>query len=224
MWSRFALFICFLLGLGNRQQVLKFKLMHQVADSSRKPQRIYVLLFCILAAVYMSGCQASLTPAIPTPTPGVQRFSLHTFTKNSVTVLIEWVVDPSGQINLVGTYTPTESDLHLYGKDLPRRGIDGVGRPTRLDIVSDTAVSTGPLQENLTPTMHLFKGFVQPFPLYPDGPVTLTQPIQLSDLPSGSSELELSVTYMACSSDGLCKPPVTDNHFTVTIPAEGWQN
>ncbi|MCA9932725.1 MAG: hypothetical protein H6662_04220 [Ardenticatenaceae bacterium] len=159
-----------------------------------------------------------------TAAPVSQRFPLLTFTENSVAVLVELLVAPTGELSLVGTYTPTEPLLHLYGMDMPLHGIDGVGRPTRLDVISETAVSHGPLVANVTPTLHYFSGFEQPFSLYPDGQVVLTLPISLDTLSQETPELELSVTYMACSSGGGCEPPVTDRRFVVTIPAEIWQD
>ena len=36
---------------------------------------------------------------------------------------------------VVAEFRPLEDGLHLYGRDLPADGIDGAGRPTRVDVV-----------------------------------------------------------------------------------------
>ena len=106
---------------------------------------------------------------------------------------------------------------------MPLSGIDGVGRPTRVAIVSGVMEAAGKLQADVIATDVSFPTFEQPFPLYPDGPVTLTLPVALPASRPESPEAVLSITYMACSSEGVCKPPVTDKQTTVTLPAAIWQ-
>lgn len=115
---------------------------------------------------------------------------------------------------LVATFRPTSPDLHLYGADLPRDGIDGAGRPTRLDIMDAGWSATGPLSAAPGVALVAIAGFDQPFPIYPDGPVTLRQAIA----PGGGSDdgrVDVEVTFMACSTAGLCYLPQIRHRMTV---------
>src|SRR5438552_3527953 len=58
------------------------------------------------------------------------------FTENGVAVEITLSQDKPGHRSLTAVFTPTDKDFHLYSKDLPRNGIQGVGRPTLLEVVS----------------------------------------------------------------------------------------
>src|SRR5579859_5406003 len=59
---------------------------------------------------------------------------LDTITQNHVQVDINLEADSLGQMILAATYKPLDAGFHLYSKDLPRTGIDGVGRPTLLEL------------------------------------------------------------------------------------------
>ena len=136
---------------------------------------------------------------------------LNSFTQNHVQVDIDLERDPSGQTYLAATYKPLDATFHLYSKDLPRNGIDGVGRPTLLELTGG-AQSAGNLTDSVTATNMAVDGFDAPFPIYPDGPVTLRLPIKAEP---GSSSVDLSLTYMACSLTGGCFPPVIDKRISV---------
>src|SRR3989449_671971 len=58
-----------------------------------------------------------------------ERWPLTRFAEHDVSVEIALERSRSGTTWIVGTYTPSRATLHLYGKDLPRSGIHGVGRP-----------------------------------------------------------------------------------------------
>ncbi|MCP5099421.1 MAG: hypothetical protein GY943_28030 [Chloroflexi bacterium] len=81
----------------------------------------------------------------------------------------------------------------------------------------------GALVADVTAVNHTFPQFDAPFPLYPDGAVMLTLPVSVPTGAPETDEVELSISYMACSSDGGCKLPVTDHRVTVRLPAEIWQ-
>ena len=168
--------------------------------------------------VLLVGCQQETYGA-----DRMGKYPLFTFSKNSVDVAVHLTVTDSKSAVLVATFTPTEPTLHLYGLEMPITGIEGVGRPTQLAVVSGEIGVNGPLEANVTTTDHYFPTFAQPFPLYPDGPVTLRLPVELPASLPASREAVFSITYMACSSEGVCKPPVTNHQTTVMLPDKIWQ-
>ncbi len=170
-----------------------------------------ILLAFILAIVFLA-CNATEPKA---EWENVQE--LGQFNKNSVDVTIAIAFDETERPHLLATYTPTRPNFHVYDKDLPPKGFEGAGRPTRLEILSEAIQPVGPLQANVDSTLYDIPGFDQAFPIYPDGPVTLFRSINLAEQTT-STKVELSVTYMACSSDGTCLPPVVDERIVVTIP------
>src|SRR5215212_5489965 len=89
---------------------------------------------------------------------------------------------------------------------LPRDGIDGAGRPTRIDVVDTGWRTVGPLSDEPKAALLPVAGFVVPFPTYPEGPVTLRQAIASSGA-RAEHAVDVEVTFMACSSAGLCYKP-----------------
>jgi hypothetical protein len=123
-----------------------------------------------------------------------------------------------GGMTVVAEFRPTEETIHLYGQELPDGGIDGAGRPTRL-IVSDPAWrATGAATSSVASELVTLPGFDAPFATYPDGPVTLRQAIEATGDPAPDNTLEVKVTFMACSSAGLCYLPV--EAATVELPLD----
>ena len=154
------------------------------------------------------GVFVSCTPAAEEP------ISLASFTENYVEVLIVLEQNASGNYILSATFTPPEG-YHLYGKDIPITGIEGLGRPTRLALTSNSLMkSGGGLIESVKATVPEFEP--RELLVYPLGAVTLSLPVEL---PPGASwmEDEVAVTYMACSAS-LCKPPVAGKIVTVRVP------
>lgn len=140
------------------------------------------------------------------------------FSENDVNAKIEIKRDASGRSELLGTFTPTLENFHLYSKDLPKGGLNGLGRPTLLEVVSPSAGIrlTGPLKAYQTPHDLNYEPLNLSFPVYPAGAVTLGLPFEFVNQ-DDSVSVELSVTYMACS-DQTCLAPVIDRRFTVNIP------
>ncbi len=138
--------------------------------------------------------------------------------ENDVEVRIEVSQHPSGQLKLSGTFTPIRQQFYLYSKDLPKDGLNGLGRPTRLEVVKSDAVRlTGPLEAN-QPIQNIYVDVLGiSFPVYPAGPVTLSLPFEYVGTGGGAS-VEISITYMACS-DKTCLPPVIDEHIRIQVPA-----
>jgi len=151
--------------------------------------------------------------------PGVAPLALATFEKHSVrvTLALEW--DPTGAAVLAGTFTPLKALHHLYSIDLASGGIEGAGRPTRIDLPPGCALAVrGPLVADQPLHEVRFAGFDQPFPVYPDGPVTLRLPVELPQGTGSAVATTVSITYMACSSEGRCMPPVAEQLVAVTVP------
>ncbi len=148
-----------------------------------------------------------------TPNPG-KAIPLSSFTENDVDVTISLVQEADGKYTLSGTFTPPDG-YHLYSKDIPLTGVDGLGRPTLLELTTNSHMqAAGSLIENKNPQAPDFEP--RDLLVYPSGPVTLNLAIEL---PEGTDWLqdEIQVTYMACSS-GQCKPPVVGKVIPIRIP------
>lgn len=143
--------------------------------------------------------------------------------ENDVKVRIDLVKRPSGQLCLLGTFTPARDGFYLYSKDLPKGGLNGLGRPTLLEVVGSEAIKvTGPLEAN-QPVQKIYVNTLDlTFPVYPAGPVTLSLPFEFVDN-SNLISMEASITYMACS-DKTCLPPVIDKHIFIKMPANFFDN
>jgi hypothetical protein len=147
------------------------------------------------------------------PDPGLVR---EHFEEARVDVEIHLQRD-SATSTIVATFRPTSPDLHLYGLDLPRDGIDGAGRPTRIDVVDPAWMTVGSMSDEPRAALVPIAGFDEPFPTYPEGPVTLRQAIQTT---GGSSDrsVEVAVTFMACSTGGQCFKPEIGHVMSVPVP------
>ncbi|MCB1077806.1 MAG: hypothetical protein KDM64_08265 [Verrucomicrobiae bacterium] len=138
--------------------------------------------------------------------PAVEQFQEPAGVKVSLSAArldAEWVV-------LRASYAPTEEGYHLYSKDMPKEGIDGTGRPTRLEIAGG-AIQVGTLLADREP--HDLKQYDQVLPVYPEGPVTLYRLVRAK--PGG--DIATSLTYMACSSE-LCNAPVENAPLGIQAP------
>jgi thioredoxin 1 len=125
--------------------------------------------------------------------------------------------DPSRQRWIAAAFVPERSDAHLYAKELPAHGVDGLGRPTQLSVVSSSGVrvigdpvADRRVRADVIEELHLS------LPVYPNGPVTLRLPVTLER----GARAELSVSYMACGGIG-CQPPVSDKRIDVMLSSAG---
>lgn len=149
--------------------------------------------------------------------PKKQWVELSSFTERGVHVTLALDRDSSGQVWLAGRFTPATVDTHLYGKDLPAKGINGLGRPTRLEV---SAASGWEVRGDLVADRPIVLDHIEELnttlPIYPAGPVTLSVPVRL---PARGAAIrrEISVSYMACSDRG-CLPPVIDKRVSVVLP------
>ncbi len=140
--------------------------------------------------------------------------ALSSFTENDVTVSISLRQEPKGDYVLSATFTPPRG-YHLYSKDIPAEGVNGLGRPTLLALTSKShLMAAGSLTESVKSQAADFEP--RELLIYPEGPVTMQLPVRL---PEGDQWVqdELSITYMACSAN-QCKPPVEAKLVPVKVP------
>jgi hypothetical protein len=165
---------------------------------------ISVSLSVVLLSIVMVSCTSA--PNLP--------IQLASFSENDVSVSIALEQSSTGNYLLSATFTPPEG-YHLYSKDMPLHGINGLGRPTVLALpIGSQLKALGSLSENVSAEQ-------QPFApnellVYPLGAVTLSLRVEL---PPGKTWVddELKITFMACSTS-QCKPPVEGKIVSIRIP------
>jgi len=169
-----------------------------------------LLAFLSGLAFFLSGCVSS-APGFVSP----QR--LAGFSQNSVSVEIALQQDASHRTFLIATFTPIAGD-HLYSKDIPRDGIYGEGRPTLLELTSQSGMrAIGGLSASVNDEVSSMG--MDALLIYPAGPVTLKLPVSL---PAGRGWYtdQVSVTYESCSQT-TCKTPVIGRIVRVHLPRLG---
>jgi Disulphide bond corrector protein DsbC len=166
--------------------------------------RLSVFLWMML--LIANGASCSSTSGEP--------ILLTSFTENYVSVSIYLDRSSSRTYFLSATYTPPDG-YHLYSKDIPSNGINGLGRPTLLELTTASQIQA---MGELSASVQADEPDFEPKELrvYPVGAVTLSLPIEL---PPGADWIndELKITYMACSAS-QCKPPVVGKIVSVRIP------
>jgi|RhiMetdeSRZDD1v2_1073273.scaffolds.fasta_scaffold343254_2 hypothetical protein len=165
-------------------------------------------LIILLSIVLALGTLVSCSPATG------ETISLASFTENYVAVSIHLEQTAAGDGVLSATFTPPEG-YHLYSKDIQVGGVDGLGRPTLLNLTSNSRMkASGGLIESVSAEAPAFEP--RELLVYPSGAVTLSLPVEL---PAGTGWVkdELAITYMACSAS-LCKPPVVGKVVQVRVP------
>jgi hypothetical protein len=170
----------------------------------KSPIFISVSLSVILLSIVIVSCTSA--PNLP--------IQLASFSENEVSVSIALRNPSAGNYVLSATFTPPDG-YHLYSKDIPIHGINGIGRPTLLELTTESQMKTlGSLTENVPAEGFFFEQ--REFQVYPLGAVTLSLPIEL---PSGQRWVndELKITFMACSSN-LCKAPVEGKIVAIRVP------
>ncbi|MFD9727690.1 hypothetical protein [Streptomyces sp. NPDC059072] len=138
------------------------------------------------------------------------------FTENGVTVTLtvsDWHA-PNGTLTAV--FTPEGKGFHLYSTDLPAAGIEGVGRPTAVD-VTGVLRADGKLTASADVRTINVPGVEAPVPVYPDGPVTTKLPIRAD----GNGEATVLLGYASCSSKEGCTIPVSDRPVHLSVGDDG---
>jgi len=165
-------------------------------------------VFTIIFFTSLVACAPDL------PFPRSHPISLASFTENYVAVSIFLETDSTGNYSLSATFTPPDG-YHLYSKDIPLKGVDGLGRPTLLELTNESRTKVnGKLIASLKAQEPNFEP--KDLLVYPAGKVTLSLPVEL---PSGVDWLsdEIKITYMACSAS-QCKPPVLGKIILIRVP------
>ena len=143
---------------------------------------------------------------------------LAAFRLNGIDVTVWLDKDTAGRDWLAARFAPVEAGVHLYSKDLPANGIDGLGRPTALRIAEGGGLTVAgvAIADRTVESEHV-ELLNQTLPVYPAGPVTLRIPVVV-ERAAPRRQADLLLTYMACGGDG-CLPPVIDHRISVTWPA-----
>ena len=103
-----------------------------------------IILFFLLALIGSTSCQPAAVLE-----PG-QTLQLATSAENKVEVSIALTRDEDGQFILSATFTPQLLNMHLYSKEIPLNGVDGLGRPTLLELAEgSTLKANGELTESV---------------------------------------------------------------------------
>ncbi|WP_141754005.1 hypothetical protein [Streptomyces subrutilus] len=161
--------------------------------------------FLSLASLAACGAQPAQGAAPPTTS----------FTENGVTVTLsvsDWQA-PNGTVTAV--FTPEEG-FHLYSTDLPATGIEGVGRPTAVD-VTGVLRAAGKLTAAAEVRTISLPGVEAPVPVYPDGPVTTTLPVRAD----GDGDATVLLGYASCSARDGCTIPVSDRPVQLRVSGGG---
>lgn len=179
---------------------------------TRKPHLLTLLLVWMLLPV-LAACQ----PQSVLPRGGM--LPLGSASENYVDVSITLVRAGNDTYTLAATFTPLEAGLHLYSKDIPLTGVDGLGRPTLVSLPTDSLlVQVSAMQESQPSQASVFAGPGE-LKIYPEGPITLSLPILLPE-GEGWLDQQVLVTYMACSDLG-CRAPVENKPIVIRIPSQG---
>jgi thiol-disulfide isomerase/thioredoxin len=142
---------------------------------------------------------------------------LASFREHGIDVALRLERDSAGKFWLAGRFAPAESDVHLYDTDLPRDGVDGLGRPTTLRIGSTEGLRPrGAVFADRRVELDRIEQLNETLSVYPAGPVTLRMPVELPRR-GESTRAEVLVTYMGCGGNG-CLPPVIDRRVAVVVP------
>ncbi|MGW7437866.1 hypothetical protein [Streptomyces sp. NPDC054849] len=138
------------------------------------------------------------------------------FSENGVTVTLSVSGWQASKGTLTAVFTPEEKGFHLYSTDLPLTGIEGVGRPTAVD-VTGVLKADGKLTAAADVRTISLPGVGAPVPVYPDGPVTATLPI----LADGKGDATVLLGYASCSTEEGCTIPVADRPVHLRITDDG---
>lgn len=165
----------------------------------------------LMLIILLSTVSLSCAPAQSGP------IALAAFTENYVEVSISLERNPDRTTFLSATFTPADGH-HLYSTHIPIHGLEGLGRPTLLELTEESQMTAlGAVIESVQAQEPDFEP--KELHVYPVGPVTLRLPVEL---PSGNAWIddEVRITYMACTAY-QCKPPVVGKIVPVRIPSAG---
>ncbi|MFF3013256.1 hypothetical protein [Streptomyces sp. NPDC057939] len=162
----------------------------------------------LLALTALTACGGQTSTA-DAPAPVTR------FTENGVTVTLSVSEWKASKGTLTAVFTPEEG-FHLYSTDLPATGIEGVGRPTAMNVTGALAAEGGPKAAAKVRDIAL-PGVDAPVPVYPDGPVTVTLPVRAG----ADGDATVLFGYASCSTQEGCTIPVTDHPVHLRVTGDG---
>lgn len=172
--------------------------------------RYRLILAMFLTCSLLAACAPQPALAIGANLP----LAAITDAQNGVAVSVSLARTGAGSFLLRATFTPPPG-YHLYSKDIPRSGVHGQGRPTLLELPTGAKMQpAGPLAESVGASLPGYNP--EGPPVYPDGPVTLTLPVQLPEQ-SGWVADQISLTYMVCTPLN-CREPTVGKLIAVQVP------
>ncbi|MGW3328010.1 hypothetical protein [Streptomyces virginiae] len=139
-----------------------------------------------------------------------------TFTENGVTVTLSVADWQASKGTLTAVFTPEKKGFHLYSTELPSTGVEGVGRPTAVD-VTGVLKTDGKLTAAADVRSINVPGVDAPMPVYPDGPVTTTLPVRAD----GNGDATVLLGYASCSAKEGCTIPVADHPVHLRLTDDG---
>ncbi len=143
--------------------------------------------------------------------------SLDEFVQNGAQVNFMLQQDANSQSYLTARFTPMEAGYYFYGNELPVGGIQGLGVPTRLDILSNEGViiNDGEVISDKSSINLKIEYMDVELPVYEPGPVSLSIPVHIE---TEDAAVEVGISYMLCrKSDGTCLPPVRNKAVKLSL-------
>ena len=133
-------------------------------------------------------------------------------------VFLADVDEASGQALLIAQFNPPDG-FYLYSKDLAMTGVNGVGRPTLVELAPSQKSLAREDISTPSPVKMKREGDAI-YPHYPAGTVEMALPIFL---PKGdhdsNTKIALLLTYMTCEeASGVCLRPVERQELRIEIP------
>ncbi|MBI3688900.1 MAG: hypothetical protein HY241_16460 [Actinobacteria bacterium] len=134
--------------------------------------------------------------------------------ENGVRVVLRWEPGAGAGGVLATTFTPEQPGFHLYSLELPPAGVDGVGRPTRVEVGGALATAGQPTADKPVVALRV-PGVSVALPVFPDGPVTIRLPVHRT---ASAGDVWAQLSYAACS-ESVCLAPVTERRVPLALPA-----
>lgn len=123
-----------------------------------------------------------------------------------------------GKLIVRARFTPDDPAFHLYSKDLPRKGVNGIGRPTLIEVADrGRFTEIGELIADQKAIQQLDATSNTSHSIYPSGPVTLYLSLLRPESSHGQEQITIRLTYMSCS-ERVCNLPVERAAVSLTLP------
>src|SRR5512140_3077053 len=111
--------------------------------NTRTPMKLRYCFNIMVLTMLLAAASVACAPVTRKP------IALASFTKNYVDVSVTLEHASDGGVFLSATFTP-QGDHHLYSKDIPIHGLEGLGRPTLLELTEKSQmIALGELIESV---------------------------------------------------------------------------